>query len=96
MKTFLTLLAAITFLSAHTHVGVHAACAICPSVMGGMNLAEECTQTTTDGFTTCQYLKSKSLPFRFCQFDTVGAILKGGDPSCPHRVKTSVQCHPCY
>jgi hypothetical protein len=43
MKTFLTLLAAITSLSAYTFVGVHAECAICPDVLqSGESLSADC------------------------------------------------------
>jgi hypothetical protein len=53
MKTFLTLLAAITYLSAYTLVGVYAKCAICPtSTGGGFNLVNKCTDTK--GVTTCE------------------------------------------
>ncbi|KIJ15162.1 hypothetical protein PAXINDRAFT_169327 [Paxillus involutus ATCC 200175] len=53
MKTFLTLLAAITSLSAYTLVGVHATCAICPPSTGGMSLATGSGCTDSKGITTC-------------------------------------------
>ncbi|KAF8839580.1 hypothetical protein BDN67DRAFT_969786 [Paxillus ammoniavirescens] len=43
MKTFLTLLAAITYLSAYTLVGVHATCAVCTPAVDGISLTGTCT-----------------------------------------------------
>ncbi|KIK96524.1 hypothetical protein PAXRUDRAFT_138237 [Paxillus rubicundulus Ve08.2h10] len=50
MKTFLTLLVAITSLSASTLVGVHAECAVCPPTLGDAAPYTACTQ---DGITAC-------------------------------------------
>ncbi|KIJ10725.1 hypothetical protein PAXINDRAFT_172082 [Paxillus involutus ATCC 200175] len=64
MKTFLTLLAAITSLSAYTLVGVHALCPICPNTMNDVGLYNHCTLNgisqnrykTPEGFVlSCSY-----------------------------------------
>jgi hypothetical protein len=52
MKTLLTLVAAITSLSAYTLVGVHAAhCVNCDSYMAGADLHNKCI---TGGVTICE------------------------------------------
>ncbi|KIK92798.1 hypothetical protein PAXRUDRAFT_146546 [Paxillus rubicundulus Ve08.2h10] len=51
MKTFLTLLAAITSFSAYTLVGVHGKCPISPTSLDGMGLRNQCT---VGGITACQ------------------------------------------
>ncbi|KIK90685.1 hypothetical protein PAXRUDRAFT_831479 [Paxillus rubicundulus Ve08.2h10] len=66
MKTFLTLLAAITSLSAYTLVGVHG-CVTCPDhLKGKANLVTGCTDGS--GVTSCEYQK-KMDPFRYCQWN---------------------------
>ncbi|KAF8838195.1 hypothetical protein BDN67DRAFT_971883 [Paxillus ammoniavirescens] len=51
MKAFLTLLVAITSLSAHTLVGVHAKCAACPTTL--KNNAVFVTQCAQKGAVKC-------------------------------------------
>ncbi|KIK78454.1 hypothetical protein PAXRUDRAFT_163963 [Paxillus rubicundulus Ve08.2h10] len=53
MKTFLTLLTAITSLSVYTLVGVHAAgCATCPASVSGMGVTGKCHPAS--GVTRCR------------------------------------------
>ncbi|KIK91550.1 hypothetical protein PAXRUDRAFT_830750 [Paxillus rubicundulus Ve08.2h10] len=91
MKTFLTLLAFVTSLSAYTFVGVHAAsCAICPLTTANIKLVSKCT---SHGITTCMYKKT-GLTF-FCSYDNTNGW--GKSPLfnlCETNVSTGTQCAP--
>ncbi|KAF8836380.1 hypothetical protein BDN67DRAFT_1014748 [Paxillus ammoniavirescens] len=70
MKTFLTLLTAITSLSAYTLMGVHAGCPICLTSVGGAAFRNRCT---VNGLTACQYqVMEKNKPpgaVIYCYYD---------------------------
>ncbi|KAF8838665.1 hypothetical protein BDN67DRAFT_971217 [Paxillus ammoniavirescens] len=60
MKTFLTLLAVITSLSAYTLVGVHAECPNCPKALGlSVTWLSSCTNADRS-ITSCSYARGKS------------------------------------
>ncbi|KAF8837116.1 hypothetical protein BDN67DRAFT_230463 [Paxillus ammoniavirescens] len=73
MKTFLTLLVAITSLSAYTLVGVHAGCAICPETMFGWGLSSQCVPTGGD-ITRCEYQEHGTGSSLWCYFDSNGTL----------------------
>ncbi|KAF8840008.1 hypothetical protein BDN67DRAFT_676803 [Paxillus ammoniavirescens] len=94
MKTFLTLLTAITSLSAYTLVGVHAKCPNCPAAVGGVNLHYKCTIADT---TTCQYQKTgRMIKNLSCYYSTNGSLNSGSDASCPKTVQTGNTCPQCH
>ncbi|KAF8834065.1 hypothetical protein BDN67DRAFT_976263, partial [Paxillus ammoniavirescens] len=73
MKNFLTLLAAITSLSAYTLVGVHAMCAVCPKSMSSSGLKSQCL-TNGGERTRCQYPIKNTKAFLWCYFDSEGTL----------------------
>ncbi|KAF8835693.1 hypothetical protein BDN67DRAFT_974997 [Paxillus ammoniavirescens] len=91
MKTFLTLLAAITSLSAYTLVGVHANCAVCPTSIDGRQLANRCIDEA--GTTICQYEK-QSKSSRHCYYKN-GAFQQGSNYLCPDNVEMGNACPTC-
>ncbi|KIK75689.1 hypothetical protein PAXRUDRAFT_835584 [Paxillus rubicundulus Ve08.2h10] len=91
-KIFLTLLAAITSLSAYAFLGVHAEIAqctqICPPYVGNSPLNIQCT--AKDGATACQYQMQRVGGQDFyCYWDTTGKLQSGrSDTRCPLKVQT--------
>ncbi|KIK81478.1 hypothetical protein PAXRUDRAFT_756784 [Paxillus rubicundulus Ve08.2h10] len=94
MKTFLTLLAAITSLSAYTLVGVHA-CPVCPHV-NDQSAKAKCV--SSDLKTSCTYNHgihaSQDLT---CIYGLRGSLIAGSSsPSCPKTtLTTSTYCPLC-
>ncbi|KIK73144.1 hypothetical protein PAXRUDRAFT_836315 [Paxillus rubicundulus Ve08.2h10] len=86
MKTFLTLLAAMTSLSAYTLVGVHATCATCPPSAGDLALATRCVDN--NGITICNYEKA-GITSRHCYYNNKGEFQKGSSPLCKSNVQTT-------
>ncbi|KAF8838664.1 hypothetical protein BDN67DRAFT_971213 [Paxillus ammoniavirescens] len=90
MKTFLTLLAVITSLSAYTLVGVHAGCAHCPKTLSsGASLTSSCTNADRS-ITSCVYASGKST--LNCAYTSKGVIKKGSNVACPASVHTDGPC----
>ncbi|KAF8837185.1 hypothetical protein BDN67DRAFT_973287 [Paxillus ammoniavirescens] len=90
MKTFLTLLAAITSLSAYTLVGVHAGCAICPTSLSGEKLYNVCA--TSGKITSCEYKNGVVVKFH-CYYHPDGTRDKASDTGCLDNVDTGNDCH---
>ncbi|KIK80634.1 hypothetical protein PAXRUDRAFT_833411 [Paxillus rubicundulus Ve08.2h10] len=89
MKTFLTLLAVITYLNAYTLVGVHAKCAICPSSWGDVWLRSRCTR---NGTTNCVYQQKGALDIS-CHYNDKGSLLNESSHQwCPQLVETGYGC----
>ncbi|KIK76624.1 hypothetical protein PAXRUDRAFT_832665 [Paxillus rubicundulus Ve08.2h10] len=93
MKTFLTLLAAITSLSAYTLVGVHATmkCSLCPPSTGGVPVYSACTNNKN--VTNCQY-RIRALTLH-CYYNDNGSLAGGSHSSCPGNMGTSNICPAC-
>ncbi|KIK77182.1 hypothetical protein PAXRUDRAFT_392261 [Paxillus rubicundulus Ve08.2h10] len=96
MKTFLTLLSAITSLSVCTLqvVGVYGQkCAACPVSVGGRTLNNECLGSNS--ITKCEYQKSQGGQTHYCHYDKSGSGTGKSDASCPNHVQTGKLCGHC-
>ncbi|KIK80451.1 hypothetical protein PAXRUDRAFT_833520 [Paxillus rubicundulus Ve08.2h10] len=86
MKNLLTLLAAMTSLSAYTLVGVHATCAACPPSLG--NLASTIRCVDNKGITFCNYEKA-GITSRHCYYNNKGEIQIHSNALCQGKVQTT-------
>ncbi|KIK81317.1 hypothetical protein PAXRUDRAFT_832945 [Paxillus rubicundulus Ve08.2h10] len=99
MKTFLALLAAITFSGSYL-VGVHAQhCALCPSSLGHVSLGFKCVyyDRIAQRNTACVYLNPVSMDAPTCLYNPRGGLIsKGSDAACQKNVATdSSNCPNC-
>ncbi|KIK76122.1 hypothetical protein PAXRUDRAFT_835448 [Paxillus rubicundulus Ve08.2h10] len=92
MKTFLTVLAAITSLSACTLMGVHAKCALCPSIKGGQLWSTQCVANHNSA---CLYKRTDE-SLVYCYYNMDGAMSGGSHGWCPQTTQTDAGCFCNY